>query len=71
MGKPETAKSVRWLVGYGAALAALAMTKENAFFVFLAGLGILVGNRWLKLGCVTRQLVLTSLPGQPLVLPLL
>ncbi len=55
--------SVRWLVGYGAALAALVMTKENAFFVFLAVLGILVGNRWLKLGCVTRQLVLTSFAG--------
>ena len=52
--------STRWLIGYGAALAALVMTKENAAFVVAALMGILALNHWLCFGQVTQQLVITS-----------
>jgi Dolichyl-phosphate-mannose-protein mannosyltransferase len=55
--------SIRWQFGYGAALTVMVMTKENAFFVFMAVFGILVCNRWLTFGCVTRRLVLTTFAG--------
>lgn len=52
-----------WLAIYAAALAVLVMTKENAFFVFVALCGLLVANRWLKFGTVTRPLVLVTFGG--------
>ena len=52
--------STHWLIGYGAALTALVMTKENAAFVVAALMGILALNHWLSFGRVTRQLVITS-----------
>jgi 4-amino-4-deoxy-L-arabinose transferase-like glycosyltransferase len=55
--------SIRWQVSYAVALAIIVMTKENAFFVFAAVVGILACNRWLTLGCVTRSLVLTTFAG--------
>lgn len=55
--------SARWQVSYAFALAAMVMTKENAFFVFAAVLAILVSNRWFKFGHVNRRLVLTTFLG--------
>jgi hypothetical protein len=54
---------VGWLVIYGGALAVLVMTKENAFFVFVALCGLLVANRWLKFGTITLSLVLVTFGG--------
>lgn len=53
----------RWLVAYILALALLVLTKENSFFVWVA-LGVLmVTNRWLQFGSVTRELVLATIVG--------
>jgi 4-amino-4-deoxy-L-arabinose transferase-like glycosyltransferase len=56
-------ESIWWEVAYGLALAGIVMTKENAFFVFAAVLGILVCNRWFVFGCVTKRLVLITFLG--------
>ena len=56
----------RWLTLYGVALTAMVLTKENAFFVGVAVVAILVANHWLKFGAVTRELLLTTLVG-PLI----
>jgi len=53
----------RWLIAYGAGLAFLVMTKESASFVFVALLGIIVSNRWLDVGKVTRLLLITTFLG--------
>jgi 4-amino-4-deoxy-L-arabinose transferase-like glycosyltransferase len=50
----------RWLALYGAGLAVMVTTKENAAFVFAAVLGILVCNRWLRFGIVSRQLLIAT-----------
>lgn len=53
----------RWLVGYIIALALLVLTKENSFFVWVALVVLLVTNRWLQFGTVTRELVVATLLG--------
>jgi hypothetical protein len=53
-------KRPAWLFIYGGALAVLVMTKENAFFVFVAICGLLAANCWVKFGTVTRPLVLVT-----------
>jgi 4-amino-4-deoxy-L-arabinose transferase-like glycosyltransferase len=53
----------RRLVGYIAALALLVLTKENSFFVWIALVALLVTNRWLQFGTVTRELVIATLLG--------
>jgi len=53
----------RWLVPYCFALCCLVLTKENAFFVFVALMAIVALNRWLQLGAVTRELLLCSIIG--------
>ena len=50
-------------IAYGTSLALLVMTKENAAFVFVAIVAILVANRWLRFGTVNRPLVLATLLG--------
>jgi 4-amino-4-deoxy-L-arabinose transferase-like glycosyltransferase len=52
-----------WLFAYGASLAAMVMTKENAFFVFVALVGILVANHWLHLGRATIPLYAVTVIG--------
>ncbi|HEX8371720.1 MAG TPA: glycosyltransferase family 39 protein [Chthoniobacterales bacterium] len=61
----QNARSRGWLVAYGVFLALLVLTKENAAFVYLAILAILSANHWLKLGTITKPLLLTTLlaPG--------
>src|SRR5436305_9154499 len=53
----------RWLVGYIIALALLILTKENSFFVWVALVVLLVTNRWLQFGTVTRELVIATVLG--------
>jgi 4-amino-4-deoxy-L-arabinose transferase-like glycosyltransferase len=53
----------RWLVGYIIALALLVLTKENSFFVWVALVALLITNRWLQFGTVTRELVIATILG--------
>jgi 4-amino-4-deoxy-L-arabinose transferase-like glycosyltransferase len=53
----------RWLVPYVAALALMVLTKENSFFVWVALVALLVANRWLGFGTVTRELVIGTVLG--------
>jgi len=53
----------RWLVAYALALALLVITKENSFFVWLALVVLVLANRWLKFGAVTRELLLVTIAG--------
>src|SRR5882762_8902973 len=53
----------RWLVGYIIALALLVLTKENSFFVWVALVALLITNRWLQFGIVTRELVIATILG--------
>ena len=55
-----------WLTIYTAALALMVATKENAFFVFVAILALLAVTRWLRLGTVTRPLLVMTFAG-PLI----
>jgi hypothetical protein len=51
------------LVGYIIALALLILTKENSFFVWIALVALLITNRWLQFGTVTRELVIATALG--------
>jgi 4-amino-4-deoxy-L-arabinose transferase-like glycosyltransferase len=53
----------RWLILYTGALTAAVLTKENAFFVWVAVVAILIANHWLKFGPVTRELLLATVIG--------
>lgn len=53
----------RWLIPYTLGLALMVTTKENAAFVFIALLALLVANRWLQWGEVTRELLACTLIG--------
>jgi 4-amino-4-deoxy-L-arabinose transferase-like glycosyltransferase len=53
----------RWLVGYVVTLALLVLTKENSFFGWIALLALLIANRWLEFGNVTRELVVATILG--------
>src|SRR6266404_5650759 len=59
----QTPRDWRWLVGYIVALALLVLTKENSFFVWIALGALLVTNRWLQFGIVTRELVIATFLG--------
>ena len=52
-----------WLAGLTACLSCMVMTKENAFFVFLALGGLLALNRWGKWGTITPKLLLCMIAG--------
>jgi 4-amino-4-deoxy-L-arabinose transferase-like glycosyltransferase len=53
----------RRLLAFGLVLALMVTTKENSFFVFTAICGILVMNRWIGFGTITRPLLLVLLAG--------
>jgi 4-amino-4-deoxy-L-arabinose transferase-like glycosyltransferase len=56
-----------WLAGYTAALAMVVLTKaENSFFVGFAVAGVLLANRWLRFGTITRELLIATFLG-PLI----
>ena len=52
-----------WLGGYIVALSLLVLTKENAFFVWVGLVALLILNRWLQFGNVTRELIIATLVG--------
>jgi 4-amino-4-deoxy-L-arabinose transferase-like glycosyltransferase len=52
-----------WLVPYVLALALLTLTKENAFFVWVGIIFVLVPNTWLRYGTVTRELAIGTILG--------
>src|SRR5437763_16088749 len=53
----------RWLAAYIVALGLLILTQENSFFVWVALVALLVTNRWLKFGTVSRELVVATFLG--------
>ena len=55
-----------WLTAYAAGLALLVTTKENAFFVWVAVVALIVLNRWMRFGIVSRPLLVLTVVG-PLV----
>jgi 4-amino-4-deoxy-L-arabinose transferase-like glycosyltransferase len=55
--------SLKWLVPYGASIALMVVTKENAAFVFVGVLSILAFNQWLKIGEVGLNLVIATFVG--------
>ncbi|MEY2562387.1 MAG: hypothetical protein QOH88_580 [Verrucomicrobiota bacterium] len=59
-------RNKKWLWLYGISLALMVLTKENAFFVYLALVGILVANRWLKIGAAGWPLYVVTVAA-PLV----
>ena len=59
----QTPRDWRWLVVYIVALALLILTKENSFFVWIALVVLLIANRWLQFGIVTRELVIATILG--------
>lgn len=52
-----------WLTLHSLALACMVVAKENAFFVYVALLALLVANRWLRFGSVTPCLIRASFLG--------
>ena len=67
----RAARDWRWLALYTGALTATVLTKENAFFVWVAVVAILVANHWFKFGIVTRELLLATVIGPVLGVVLL
>ena len=53
----------RWAASYVVALTLMVLTKENSFFVWVALVALLVANRWLHFGTVTRELVIATVVG--------
>jgi 4-amino-4-deoxy-L-arabinose transferase-like glycosyltransferase len=48
---------------YGASLALMVLTKENAVFAYVGLLALLGANRWLRFGTITRPLLLVTVAG--------
>ena len=59
----QAPRNWRWLVPLVIALALLVLTKENAFFVWVALLVLIVADRWLQFGTVTRELIVAVILG--------
>jgi 4-amino-4-deoxy-L-arabinose transferase-like glycosyltransferase len=53
----------RWVIALAIGLALLVLTKENSFFVWIALIVLLVVNRWLQFGTVTRELIVAMIVG--------
>jgi 4-amino-4-deoxy-L-arabinose transferase-like glycosyltransferase len=53
----------RWILAYTLALTFLVLTKENSFFVCVALVALIVANRWLQFGTVTRELLVGTIIG--------
>jgi 4-amino-4-deoxy-L-arabinose transferase-like glycosyltransferase len=56
---------------FGASLALMVLTKENAFFAYIGLLALLGANRWLRFGTITRPLLLVTVAGPLLGLVML
>ncbi len=53
----------RLLTALTVVLALMVLTKENAFFVFVALCGIIAANRWARFGTVTPRLLIVMVAG--------
>ncbi|MFZ3375828.1 MAG: phospholipid carrier-dependent glycosyltransferase [Chthoniobacterales bacterium] len=53
----------RWVIALAIGLALLVLSKENSFFVWIALIVLLVVNRWLQFGTVTRELIVAMIVG--------
>jgi 4-amino-4-deoxy-L-arabinose transferase-like glycosyltransferase len=53
----------RWLLAYTCALALLVLTKENSVFAWVGLVALLIANRWLRFGTVTRELAAATAIG--------
>lgn len=51
------------LVLYTVCLSLLVLTKENSFFVFVALVALIVTNRWLGFGLVTKEILVCTFVG--------
>jgi len=51
------------LLLFGATLALMVVTKENALFAYIGLLALLAANRWLRFGTITPRLLLVTLAG--------
>lgn len=54
---------IGWLFAYGCAIAAMVLTKENSFFIFVALLGLILFARWFSYGVVKPPLLITTFAG--------
>ena len=52
-----------WLAAYTLSLTLLVLTKENAMFAYVGLVALIVANRWLQIGTVTRALLGFTLIG--------
>ncbi len=59
----QNPRRLPFLAGYTVALSLLVLTKENSFFVFVALCVLLLTNRWLRFGTVTRELLVATFLG--------
>lgn len=48
---------------FGASLALMVLTKENAVFAYVGLLALLAANRWVRFGNITRSLLLVTVAG--------
>jgi len=55
-----------WLILYSCALTAMVLTKENSFFAWIGIVALLVSNRWIKFGLVSRNLIIATILGPAL-----
>ena len=55
-----------WLIAYACSLVLMVLTKENAFFVYVALWGLVTVNRWARFGATTPKLLLVMC-GAPLM----
>ncbi len=53
----------KWLALFGASLALMVLTKENAVFAYIGLAGVVGLNRWLRFGTVTPRLLLVAMAG--------
>lgn len=52
-----------YLAAFALGLAAMVLTKENSFFVYMALCGLVAVNRWAKFGHVTKNLLIVGVAG--------
>jgi 4-amino-4-deoxy-L-arabinose transferase-like glycosyltransferase len=55
-----------WLILYSCALTAMVLTKENSFFAWIGIVALLISNRWIKIGLVSRSLIIATILGPAL-----
>jgi hypothetical protein len=51
------------VIAYAVSLGLLVLTKENSFFVWIALVVLIITNRWLHFGTVTRELIVATVVG--------